>query len=161
VEKRKYRQVHDDYLIEWLGITYPPGTWRTNVRMGDELFARKEGLTEGERLQLLGLLGACADAVVFLPTETHIIEAMVRHEPGAAEDLLKYKWLLPYTSTLKNRVKEPIRLFILTPLELGGIEKFYNTLGIEVKHYSPMWIIEYLHSYPHKEWRGKLARIEA
>ena len=158
-KKRSYRIVHESYLAEWLGITYPPGTWRTNVRLGDKLLGREiQGLTEEERRALMPF-GASADAIVCLPRETHIVEAMVRHEPGAMEDLLKYKELLPYTTGYEKAAEKPIRLIILTPLELGWYEKFYNKYGVEVAHYSPLWIREYLASYPRKYWRGKLSGL--
>jgi len=156
---RRYRIVHEDYLIEWLGSTFPPGTWRTNVRLGDLLIAKEKPISPAERAQLGGMFGASVDAVVVHKGEVILVEAMVRHEPGSGEDLLKYKMLLPYTTGYEWTKDKPIRLIILTPLELGWYEKFYNSLGIEVVHYKPLWIEEYLHTYPHKEWRGKLSRL--
>jgi hypothetical protein len=160
-ERRSYRIVHEDYIVEWLGINYPAGSWRTNVPLGDKLIQKEVRLTAEERRQLGGMLGANADAIAIIADGVHIIEAMVRHEPGALEDLLKYKELLAYTSGLEHLAEKPIRLILLTPLSLGWYEKFANKLGIEVKYYSPPWILEYLHSYPRAYWRGKLSRLSS
>ncbi|MEM2370602.1 MAG: hypothetical protein QXH51_06840 [Candidatus Bathyarchaeia archaeon] len=157
--KRKYTQVHEMYLVEWLGLNYPPGTWRTNVRLGDKLIAfPAEGLTEEERRLRLAF-AASVDAVVLLPKEVHLVEAMVRHEPGVMEDLLAYKELFPYTTGFEPYKDLPIKLILVTPLELGWKGRFYMKYGIHIVHYSPTWILQYLHTYPRKEWRGKLSAL--
>ncbi len=158
-KKRKYRQVHDYYLTEWLGITYPPGTWRVNVPLGDMLIAKDKPITPEERRQLGGMLGANADAVAVTASELHIFEAMVRHEPGAMEDLLKYGYLIRYTTDYQPFIDFPVKLFIVTPLDLGWTEKFYEKYGIKTIYYKPTWVLEYLHTYPRGEWRGKLSRL--
>ncbi|MHC1630762.1 MAG: hypothetical protein ACXQT4_00430, partial [Methanotrichaceae archaeon] len=94
---RKYRIVHESYLTEWLGITYPPGTWITNVRLGKVKPPATERLTPEEQRLLIGAFGASADAIVLLPDKVVIVEVMIRHEPGAGEDLLKYKMLFKET----------------------------------------------------------------
>jgi len=151
--------VHEAYLAEWLGVNYPPGTWRTNVRLGDKLLAKTvKGVTPNELRWLMGFT-ASADAVCLLPTETHLIEAMVRHEPGVMEDLLKYHELIKWTSGYEQAAAKTIKLKLLTPLELGWTGEFYAKYGIETVHYSPPWILEYLHTYPHYEQRGRLSTL--
>jgi len=158
-KKRRYRPVHEAYLTEWLGLKFPPGTWRTSVKLGDMLIRPEAStLTPSERRLLLPF-AAEADAIVLYKKTLWIIEAMVRHEPGAGEDLLKYKALVPYTSSLQPYKDWPIKLVILTPLELGWYEQFYRSLGIQVEYYAPPWIIEYITSYPRRFWRGKLSRL--
>jgi hypothetical protein len=159
--ERKYRQVHDQYLIEWLGINFPPGSWRTNVPLGDQLIAPTIPLTELERKYITKPLTANADAVIITENKVIIVEAMVRHEPGAGEDLLKYKYLFPYTTEFARYKNWPIELVILTPLELGWYEKFYQMLGIKVVNYSPAWIWEYLYTYPRRMRRGQLSSLKS
>jgi len=157
---RQYRIVHEDFLVEWLGITYPPGTWRTNVRLGRIRQPAPHELPPAERRLLRGAFGAQADAIVLLPDEVHIIEAMVRHEPGALEDLIKYKLLFKETEEFRSHWNKPIRLILLTPLKLGFYEKLANYLGIEVAYYRPAWIQEYLNTYPPRFRRGRLYSVE-
>jgi len=158
--KRKYRIVHESYLTEWLGITYPPGTWRTNVRLGRVKPPRDKKLTPQERRLLLGAFGAQADAIVILPDKVVIVEAMVRHEPGAGEDLLKYKTLFRETEEFREHWNKPIELIILTPLDVSAYERFYREMGIKVVNYRPLWILEYLGTYPPRFRRGKLSGLE-
>lgn len=158
-KKRTYRQVHDSYLIEWLGITYPPGTWRTNVALGQLRPELAEKALTHEELKYLRPFLASADAVVILPDEVHIIECMIRHEPGAIEDLLKYKKLFKETPEFARHWDKPIKLILLTPLDAPFYEEMARSFGIEVKKYRPAWILEYIHSYSRKEWRGKLSSV--
>ncbi|MHC1623140.1 MAG: hypothetical protein ACXQTR_00945 [Candidatus Methanospirareceae archaeon] len=157
---RKYRIVHESYLAEWLGITYPPGTWRTNVRLGRVKVPEAEKLSPQERRLLLGAFGASADAIVLLPDKVVIVEAMVRHEPGAGEDLLKYKMLFRETEEFKEHWNKPIELILLTPLDVSVYERFYREMGIKVVNYRPKWILEYLSTYPPRFRRGKLSGLE-
>ena len=157
---RKYRNVHESYLAEYLGITYPPGTWRTNVRLGKVRVPETEKLSPQEKRLLLGAFGASADAIVLLPDRVVIIEAMVRHEPGAGEDLLKYRMLFRETEEFKDYWNWPIELVILTPLDITTYERVYRELGVKVVNYRPPWILEYLGTYPPRYGRGKLSGLE-
>jgi len=159
-KKRTYRQVHDSYLIEWLGITYPPGTWRTNVALGQLRPELAEKAKTAEELKLLRPFLASADAVVILPEEVHIIECMIRHEPGALEDLIKYKKLFRETPEFSRHWNKPIKLILLTPLDAPFYEELAKDFGVEVKKYRPVWILEYLGTYRRKEWRGKLSGVK-
>ena len=157
---RKYRIVHESYLTEWLGITYPPGTWRTNVRLGKVRPPAPHELSPEERRLLRGAFGASADAIVLLPDKVVIVEAMVRHEPGAGEDLLKYKMLFKETEEFREHWDKPIELVIVTPLDVSAYERFYREMGIKVVNYRPAWVIEYLNTYPTRFRRGKLSALE-
>ena len=156
---RRYRQVHESYLTEWLGMNFPPGTWRTNVTVGKIVTPPGVSLTPEEYANLRETFGAQADAIVFLPNEVIIVEAMVRHEPGVLEDLLKYKRLFLKDDTFDRYHTLPIRLVILTPLDLGEYEKMAKDMGIEVVRYNPVWIQEYLATYPRRFGRGKTSSV--
>lgn len=158
--KRPYRIVHEGYLAEWLGMNFPPGTWRANVRLGKVRPPAPHELTPEERRLLLGAMGASADAIVILPDRVIIIEAMVRHEPGALEDLIKYKMLFKETEEFKPHWNKPIELWILTPLDLPFYEKLAADMGIKIIKYKPSWILEYLNTYPRRYSRGKLSGLE-
>jgi len=158
--RRKYRIVHESYLAEWLGINYPAGTWRTNVRLGDIQIPPGEKLTPEEERMLKGAFGAIADAIVLLPDKVIIVEAMVRHDPGSGEDLLKYEILFRETKEFKEHWNKPIEKIIVTPLEIGPYIRFYEKMGVRVIKYTPLWIQEYLGTYPPRHRRGKLSGLK-
>jgi hypothetical protein len=155
VAKRRYRIVHESYLAEFLGLNFPPGTWRTNVRLGRVKVPEGASLSPEEERLLKGAFAGSADAIVFLEDEVIIIEAMVRHEPGSVEDLLRYKRLFLSDPEFREHWGKRIRLMLVTPLELGEWAKFAEEQGIEIVRYAPPWIMEYIYSYPRREWRGK------
>jgi len=136
-------------------MNFPPGTWRTNVTLGRVKVPPGAALTPEEYAYIRESFGAQADAIVFLPDEVIIVEAMIRHEPGAVEDLLRYKDLFLTDETFKEHWRKRIRLLLLTPLELGEYEEFARRRGIEVVRYSPPWVWEYLYTYPRRFRRGK------
>jgi len=160
VTKRKYRIVHESYLAEWLGITFPPGTWRTNVRLGKVKSPEERKLGIEEQRLLLGAFGASADAIVLLPEKVVIVEAMVRHEPGAGEDLLKYEMLFKETLEFHDFWDKPIEKIIVTPLDVSAYERVYKAMGVKVVNYRPVWILEYLGTYPARFRGGKLSGLE-
>jgi len=157
---RKYRIVHESYLVEWLGFNYPAGTWRTNVRLGrlaDKLW--KEATPE-ERRMLRGAFGAQADAIVLLEDRAIIVEVMVRHEPGVLEDLEKYELLFRETEEFREWWEKPIEKVLVTPLDLPFYERLAAEKGIKVVKYKPIWIREYLATYAPKYRRGMLSAVE-
>jgi len=158
--RRKYRIVHESYLVEWLGINYPAGTWSTNIRLGKIKSLEERKLMPEEERLLIGAFGAQADAIVLLPDRVVIVEAMVRHEPGTAEDLLKYEMLFRETEEFKEHWHKPIEKIIVTPLDVGMYLAFYEKMGIKVVKYAPLWIQEYLSTYPPRFRRGKLSALK-
>jgi len=156
---RMYRQPHEAFLAEWLGISYPPGTWSTNVRLGKVTGTGIERLSPEERRMLQGAFGAQADAVVVLKDKVVIVEAMIRHEPGALEDLIKYEMLFKETEEYKTSWGKPIEKILLTPLDLPFHVKLAKSFGVRVVQYKPLWIMDYLSTLPHRHQTGRLGAI--
>jgi len=152
--KRKYRIVSESYIVEWLGITYPPGTWATNVPLGEATVPEGIALTEEERRFITKPMRPVADAVVTLPDQVHIIEAKLRDERGKIEQLLIYRYLFPKTPEYKAHWDKPIRTILLTPKDQGAFEKFLARYDIEVVYYAPRWVVEYLNSLERRYRRG-------
>ena len=152
--ERKYQPVGEAYLTEWLGITYPPGTWRTNVPLGSTKTYNVRVRSEAEARFLTKPFRPIADAVVVLPNEVHIIECKVREDRGKLEQLLVYEYLFPSTPEYARYKDFPIRKILLTPKPMGSFEKFLARYGIEVAYYRPTWILEYLNSLERKSRRG-------
>ena len=151
--ERRYRPVAESYLTEWLGITYPPGTWRTNVALGDVKTPELMTLTPAEARFVKQPLRPIADAVVVLPDEVHLVECKIRDDRGKIEQLLIYEYLFPKTPEYKAHWDKRIRKILLTPKDVGGLAKFLEKYGIEVVYYRPPWILEYLGSIRRRERR--------
>jgi len=158
--KRLYRPVGESYLTEWLGITYPPGTWRTNVPLGDVEVPETVRLTEAEARFVKKPLRPIADAVVVLRDEVHLVEAKIREDRGKIEQLLMYEYLFPKTPEYRAHRDKRIRKLLVTPKDQGGFEEFLRKYGIEVVYYRPPWIQEYLGTLPRRQQRGYGASVK-
>lgn len=158
--KRKYLPVAESYITEWLGITYPPGTWMTNVPLGDVKVSNIMKMTPSEEKFVKKPLRPIADAVVILPDEVHLIEAKIRDERGKIEQLLIYEYLFPKTPEFSKHKDKPIRKILLTPKDQGGFKDFLERFGIEVIYYNPLWIQEYLGSLDRRYRRGQYFSVE-
>jgi len=158
--KRKYRPVAEAYITEWLGITYPPGTWRTNVPFGTVEVPEYLSVTPEELRFMTKGFRPIADAVVFLEDEVHIVEAKIRDERGKVEQLLIYEYLFDKTPEFKPHWGKKIRKILLTPKDQGDFEKFLRKYGIEVVYYRPAWIIEYLGTLDRRYRRGHYYSVQ-
>ena len=141
---RKYRIVHEPYLMEWLVKNFPPGTFRTNVRLGavsPELVERTVSPAERRALKVFT---AQADAIVLLKEKVIIIEALVRPEWWKIQQLKQYKKLFKSTIEFKEHWDKPIELVLLTTISSPFHEKMCAEEGIRLILYRPKWIEEYL-----------------
>jgi len=159
MRKRAYRPVSEGYLTEWLSVTYPAGTWRTNVNLGAPEIPDHLMITPAERRMIKRSFSAVADAVVILPEEVHIIEAKVRDDRGKIEQLQLYEWLFRRDKAFAQYRDRPVRKILLTPKHQGSLELFMRELGIEVVYYRPAWIQEYLGTLRPFERRGTLSSV--
>jgi len=157
--KRPYRIVHEPYLMEYLVRTYPPGTWRLNVRLGPVLGAERPGLKPAER-RALKLWALSADAVVVLPDKCVIIEADIRGDIKKIGALLVYKEALLRDPDWACCHKKPIELVIVTPLDAPLLEDIASKYGIKVVKYTTDWLWSYIYTLPPRMRRGPGSRVK-
>lgn len=141
--KRGYRIVHEPMLLEYLNKTYPPGSWRTNVRLGRpspelEALAR----TPAER-RMLAITTFIADAVVVLPDSVDIVECLVRPEWWKVSQLKIYGHLFGTTEEYREHWRKPRRLLIVAAVTNDFCEWWARTEGVAWVTYRPIWLDEY------------------
>jgi len=145
---RKYRIIHEPLLAEWLMRTYPPFTWRINVRLGvprPEILA----LAVDPRLRrMVQIVTPSVDGLVFLKEKTVIVECMVRDQPGKVEELKLYRRLFLQDPRFRGRWDLPVELILLTPIVNPLIKMRCEAEGIRYEHYRPEWVVPYLQSLP-------------
>lgn len=141
--KRQYRVVHEPMLIEYLNKTYPPGSWRTNVRLGrpsPELEAM--AMTPAER-RMLSITTFMADAVVTLPDRVDIVEILVRPEWWKVSQLKVYGHLFGTTEEYRPHWHKPRRLIMVAAVTNEFLEWWARTEGVTWILYRPIWVDEY------------------
>jgi len=142
---RIYRQVHDQYLITWLMKTYPWGTYRLNARLGEVIPWIAERYAERGIKMAGGMIRARCDALVILPDEVHIVEALVRPEWHKIMQLEMYESLFRMTPEYREHWHKPIRKILLVTIRIPMMELEAEKRGIEIVEYRPFQTEEYLH----------------
>jgi len=158
---RGYRIIHEPLLAEWLVRTYPLGTWRVNVRVGPISPELLKLTIRPELRRVLKITVASVDAIVFLPDETHIIECMVRDEPGKLSELEMYRDLFLSDPDFKERWRLPVRLILLSAIPNPFIKMQAEKRGIRFVFYRPRWVERYLGTLPARFAVGRLHSVPA
>ena len=144
---RKYTIVHEQYLLEWLVKNYPPGTWKTNVRLGavsPELIKRTANESERRALKIWAFQ---ADAVVFLKDKIVIVEALVRPEWWKLLQLEEYERAFRSTPEFAKYKDLPVEKVLLTTIDSPFHRAMAEERGIRVVLYQPPWILPYMQRY--------------
>ena len=144
---RRYTIVHEQYLLEWLVKNYPPGTWKTNVRLGavsPELIERTTNESERRALKIWAFQ---ADAVVFLEDKIVIVEALVRPEWWKLLQLEEYERAFRSTPEFARYADWPIEKVLLTTIDSPYHRAMAEERGIRVVLYQPPWILPYMQRY--------------
>ena len=140
--------MHEPFLVEWLMKTYPDGTWTTNVRLGRPSPERAAMALTPEEERMLTVWHASADAVVVLPDEVHIVEAMVRPEWEKISKLKMYGHLLGVTEEYRPHWYKPRRLIVVAAVTNELVEWFARQEGITWIRYTTPLAEEYRRTLP-------------
>jgi len=145
--RRPYTIVHEPYLVEWLSKNFPPGTWRTNVRLGKPSAELLERVKSPEEARALKLWTWQADAIVLLPEKVIIIEALVRPEWWKLLQLKEYEKAFKMTEEFREHWHKPIELVLLTTIDSPVHRAMAAEMGVRYVIYRPEWIEPYLARY--------------
>ena len=147
-KKREYRIVHEDYLTSWLTANFPPGTWKTNVRLGAPVPEMLEPVIGPEEVQALRIWTPQADAVVILPDRVYVIEALVRPEWWKIFVLYTYVDLFGKTEEFREHGGKPRQGIVLSTMINRYWQAQAETLGIRFVIYRTRKVEEYLGTLP-------------
>lgn len=131
-------------LRDWASRTYPGIALQEQFRLGPTT-SHLVGVVVSPALEAaLRVANWYADAVLFAPTETLIIEAKVKPTPGAVSQVQFYADLLPRTPAMANRLALPISPLVLFAEDDPLVTSFAQRKGVRVAVYTPSWIADYL-----------------
>ena len=140
----KYRMIERRYVIEYVFKRFKEAVWRGfNVRLGmppEEWRKRYPELSH----RWWKVWMAYADAVVVTDDAIWIIEAKIRNPRTAIGQLLDYRERLKVTPEFKQWLNRPIKLLLVIPIPAPEIESLAKNYGIEVDHYLPEWVANYM-----------------
>lgn len=131
-------------VAEFITDFYPDNESRTHVHLGS-LQPRLRGQFSGETdARLVGVFRRWADALVFLPDRTVLIEGKILPQPGVIAQLNLYARLLPNTPELEEHRNKLIEKLLLCAVEDPQVTQLAREENIRVVVYRPKWIDAYL-----------------
>lgn len=141
---RKGVRAHERILVEYLTKNYAPGTWTTNVRVGEiapeisKLF-----VTDKERRMAMSST-YIVDAVVILPNEVILIEVEMEIFIKAVCQIEFYGHLFGTTERFRDHWHKPRRLIVVSTNESDLLHWWANMHGVHWIVYVPLWWPEWL-----------------
>lgn len=136
---RKGVRAHERILVEWLIKNYAPGSWVTNVRVG-QVVSEISNLfvTESEKRMAMGST-FIADAVVFLKNEVVIVEVETEIFIKAVCQVEFYGHLFGTTERFREHWNKPRKLVVVSVNESDLLRWWANMHGVKWILYKPIW----------------------
>jgi len=141
-------------VAEWVTQTWPAAIWKFRVDVGDLTPAMSATGLSAAELRKLGRSRRWVDAMVIEPRTVHLIEAKIRLEPGALEQLELYKELWPRTPEFAELVDRDLQLHLVYAVEDPVLTAIARRRGVQVHIYHPPWVDDYLALLQHRERRA-------
>src|SRR5712691_8968210 len=104
-------------VAEWVTQTWPHAIIKFRVDVGDLTPAMSATGLSAAELRKLGRSRRWVDAMVVEPATVHLVEAKIRLEPGALEQLELYKALFPKTPEFQDLVGRDLQLHLVYAIE--------------------------------------------
>ena len=132
-------------VTEWLQANYSHAAYQVRARLGSLPMNLGTGELDTPEARLVhNAFARWADALVFLPDRTLIVEAKVVAHPTAIAQLMLYQRLIPASPYLNLRPDVPIEAVLLYAVEDVLVSQMAREQGITLVQYHPPWVDEYL-----------------
>lgn len=146
-------------VTEWLQLRYPDMAYQVRTRLGSLPMNLGGGESDTPEARLVhNAYARWADAVVFLPDKTRIVEAKLVAQPGALTQLQLYVRLVPASPYLNLRPGLPIEPVLLYAKEDPLVSQMAREQGITLEQYDPPWVDEYLATLSHRKRSAPVAQ---
>src|SRR5712691_2924014 len=145
-------------VAEWVTQTWPHAIIKFRVDVGDLTPAMSATGLSAAELRKLGRSRRWVDAMVVEPATVHLVEAKIRLEPGALEQLELYKALFPLTPELAHLQHITPTLHLVFAVEDPALSAIARERGVLVHTFHPPWVDDYLAQLLHRERRAPQPR---
>jgi len=157
--RRPRQEWEAQYVSEYVARRYPGVPCRLHARLGTEPKGPSgEDLSEAER-RMLRVYMRWADAIVFRPEETIVIEGKLKASeyPKALGELEIYTALVPHTAEYAKLLAPRVVGELLIPVPDPTVDTLCRRKGFRVVVWAPMWLREYLDMIYARQRRGPRA----
>lgn len=131
-------------MSEYVAMQFPNSPVTFNLRLFTPKSVAISGLSKEASNRLLSRAGLYVDALIQHGGGVILIEAKVEMESQALGQLLIYKELIKETPGYVYLTDEAITLRLVSPIKKPWIDDVLAKYDIEVDHWAPKWIIDYL-----------------
>jgi len=132
-------------VTEWLQANYSHAAYQVRARLGSLPMNLGTGDADTPEARLVhNAFARWADALVFLPDRTLVVEAKLVAHPSAIAQLMLYQRLIPASPYLNLRPDLPVRPILLFAVEDVLVSQMAREQGIGLEQYHPAWVDEYL-----------------
>jgi len=136
-------RAHERILVEYLGKHYAPGSWQTNVRVG-EIDPSISALFITDKEKRMAMSSTfIVDAVVILPEEVVLIEVETEIFIKAVCQVEFYSHMFGNTERFREHWNKPRTMIVVSTSESDLLRWWANMHGVRWIHYEPIWWPEY------------------
>lgn len=143
---RGYTLREERWLSEYAAMAFPNARVLVNQRLGSGPPVPRGVEPTASTIQYLNNRRRFADLIVIEPKFLIVVEGKIVAEPGIISQLDLYAMLVPLTPELAQFKHLAVRKMLVTAVTDETMTALARKYGIEVKVYSPQWVIDDLRS---------------
>ena len=140
--RRKREELEARLVSEWVASLYPDAKVDQRVWLSPYNTDPAERGQGGFDEALYMVTGKWADAIIFLPSRTIIVEAKLKVNASALGQILLYHELFRKTPRFRDRWTKPIELAVVYAFPDAQVIQALRARGVLCYHYCPPWAKE-------------------
>lgn len=155
-ERLKRQEWEAQYVSAYVAQRYPGQSVRIHAHLGTQPRSADGKFLEPAEERLMRVYMRWADAIVFLPEETVIIEGKLRSSEylKALGELELYIELLQHSAEYASMISSRIVGELLVPVEDPTVSVLARRKGFRVVIWSPPWLKAYMDNLDPRKVRG-------
>jgi len=155
-ERRKRHEWEAQYVSEYVARRYPGVPVRIHAHLGTQPRGANGQYLEPAEERMLRVYMRWADAIVFSPSETVVIEGKLRtaEYAKALGELEIYVALVPHTAEYAHLVADRVVGEILVPIPDPTVEMLARRKGFRMVVWAPSWFSAYFGSIEYRSSRA-------
>jgi len=155
IERVKRQEWEAQYVSDYVARRYAGLPCRIHARLGTPVVSVEGAELSAEEERMLRVKMRWADAIVFSPSETIVIEGKLRASEylKAIGELELYVRLIPLTPDFKDLVAPRVVGELLAPGQDPTVELLAREKGFRFVLWAPDWIQSYLSGIPGRSTR--------
>lgn len=141
---RQNIQAETRLLAEWIAERHPDDDVRSHVYVGPITSGRNTFQYDPTTYAMLGVRRRWADALIFYPDRTEIVEAKIVPDVTVIAQIQLYMQIFPATDEYRDRRALPVTGRIVSAISDPSLARLIQTAGLTSEVFHPSWVDDYL-----------------